>query len=183
MFINDETYEILHYPHPTLDAVAQPVIHFNTELKYIVNKMLKTMYLRDGCGLAANQINILQRIIVMDTGLPAEHPRVLADSTVPVRGQASKILINPIISWHTIDQQVISTERCLSFPDLARKMMRSEKIQIIYQDVIGKSHNKMFDNINAICIQHEIDHLNGITLASSMSRWQRQRLINKKRKQ
>jgi peptide deformylase len=176
MLINEQSYQVLTYPSWQLDEVAKSVTVFDEHIEYIVKKMLRTMYAENGCGLAANQVGILQRIVVMDTGLPECHPEVLQNNNNSIRGQNPTVFINPIMISHTLNQQIISPERCLSFPDLERKMKRFLKCSIQYQDIKGKNHTQTYENLDAICIQHEIDHLNGITLASNMSRWQRQRL-------
>ena len=136
--------KILTYPDDRLRQVAQPVTEWSSDLNTFTQDMLETMYDDQGVGLAATQVGVLKRIIVVDCGL--EHPE-------------PHILINPEI----IEVNGLTTfaEGCLSVPGLRAEIDRPERIRIRYQVLDGTESELEADGLLAICIQHEIDHLDG----------------------
>lgn len=135
---------IIHYPNKILRQKAKPVIKFNKNINQIIKNMLDTMYFYNGIGLAANQVNIRKAIVVIK----------LYKQNKPL------ILINPKITFY--DKSFIeSTEGCLSIPNTWGRIKRYKKIKILAIN----QHQKLFSltaiNYLSICIQHEIDHLNG----------------------
>lgn len=138
---------ILQFPDPRLKNLALPVDAFDEALTTLIDNMFETMYeIEGGVGLAAIQVNIKKRVIVIDAS--------------PKRNQPI-CLINPeIIERHGV---VESEEGCLSFPGVYAKVQRSKEIELTFLDREGKPQHLKQDGFLSICIQHEIDHLNGIT--------------------
>lgn len=142
---------ILKYPHINLKKKSEKITIINEKIKNIAYDMIETMLYNNGIGLAAPQININKRIIVIS----------INEKIKPL------ILINPII----INQKgiTVNTEGCLSFPEIFVKIKRNKIIKIIFLDLNGRKNLLIADNLLSVCIQHEIDHLNGITLYDKMS--------------
>lgn len=138
---------ILQFPDPRLKNVASPVEQFDQNLSTVIDNMFETLYKTGGgVGLAATQVNIAKRVIVIDISQSRSEPLCL---------------INPEIVFQqgTVD----SDEGCLSFPDVYAKVKRAKAIEITFLDRQGKPQQLRTDDFLSICIQHEIDHLNGIT--------------------
>lgn len=134
---------IIHWPNTLLTSMAQPVTNFDDSLREIVAAMYEVMYSNDGIGLSGNQVGILKRIVVTD---------------VPNHGKLT--LINPeIVSFSNIKQEY--TEGCLSFPEIFIKKYRPHEIVVTAQDEYGNNIKFTASGLLSICIQHEIDHLNG----------------------
>lgn len=142
---------ILKYPHINLKKKSEKITIINEKIKNIAYDMIETMLYNNGIGLAAPQINISKRIIVI----------AINEKIKPL------ILINPTI----INQKgnTVNTEGCLSFPEIFVKIKRNKIIKITFLDLNGKKNLLIADNLLSVCIQHEIDHLNGITLYDKMS--------------
>jgi len=156
---------ILQFPDKRLKAIASPVEHFNEELQQIIADMFETMYEAQGVGLAATQVNIQQRIIVIDTSRDRSNPLCL---------------INPEITHQegTLEWE----EGCLSFPGVYAKVKRFAKIGINYNDQNGTQQSLEAEQLFSVCIQHEIDHLNGITFYDHLSALKQQMLKKKLKK-
>lgn len=137
---------ILQYPHPTLAANAEPVTEFNDELKELATNMAETMYAAPGVGLAANQVGVLKRIIVIDVSEESNELRVF---------------VNPQVIAHS-DELEEFEEGCLSLKGLYEKVKRPERVTVRAQDLDGNPFELEADGLLAVCVQHEIDHLNGI---------------------
>ncbi len=149
--------EILIYPDPLLREQCAQVTDFGKDLATLINDMSLTMYASSGIGLAASQIGILQRVIVVDVS----------------EDQAQRLaLVNPEIIAQ--EGAVSSEEGCLSIPEFRDTIKRSEKILVKAQDPNGKYLEFEADEILAICIQHEIDHLNGVLFVDHLSRLKRE---------
>ncbi len=157
-----EILTILRFPDPRLKLVAQPVTRFDDSLQQTCANMLHTMYTANGIGLAATQVNIQQQILVVNLSPTKDQPL---------------IIINPTITNKS--GNIIWEEGCLSFPGIYAKVKRSERINLEYYDPQGQRHNMLADGLLAICIQHEIDHLNGINFIDHLSRLRRKLLRNK----
>ena len=158
--------EVLHFPDPRLRKKASPVEAVNSEIKGIAEDMLETMYDEGGIGLAAIQVNIQKRIIVIDVSEDRNQPRVL---------------INPTILSSEGTEQM--QEGCLSVPGYYDDVERAENIRISYLDADGEMHEEEADGLLAVCIQHEIDHLDGKLFIDYLSPLKRQRLMKKIEKQ
>jgi peptide deformylase len=154
---------ILHYPDPRLHTVAKPVTVFDNALKQLAANMALTMYEAPGVGLAATQINVHQRVIVVD---------VTEDNS------GLTTLINPIITWASEDRKPWE-EGCLSVPGVYEEVQRPYRIRVKALDVEGKPFELEADGLLSVCIQHEIDHLDGKVFVQYLSQLKQTRLKNK----
>jgi len=150
---------ILRYPHPALRKKAQLIVDFDNSITKLANDMLDTMYDAPGIGLAATQINKDKQLLVIDISESKDNPLVI---------------INPKIVHKT--GEIIYEEGCLSFPGIYANVTRSEKITIEYQDLKGNEQQLEADDLMAICIQHEIDHLEGKVFVDYLSALKRNRI-------
>ncbi len=150
--------DILKYPDKRLRKVCTLVTDFGQTLQKQIDDMFETMYAAPGLGLAAIQVGIFSRLMVMDVGIN--------------EGQIVKrnplVLVNPQIISE--EGEITWEEGCLSCPDLVVPITRSQKIQLESLDRKGKPQNFSAEDLLAVCIQHEIDHLNGILIFDKLSR-------------
>jgi peptide deformylase len=137
---------ILLHPDPRLKAVAKPVTAFDDALRRLAEDMLETMYDAPGVGLAAPQVGVLSRLIVMDC-TKDEPPRPL-------------VLVNPEVVW-TSEEKGPSEEGCLSIPEHYADVVRPREVEVAWTDLAGNPQRERFEGLWAVCAQHEIDHLNG----------------------
>lgn len=166
--------DIIIYPDPILKKKACIVAEFNSELLEIANNMLFTMYNAPGIGLAAPQIGSGIRMFVIDTEFKSEE----IDGEDTYSNFAPHVFINPEIT--IIDKEKIKyQEGCLSFPGIYDDVLRFKEINIKYQDLEGNQCEMNVDGLLAICIQHENDHLNGITFIEHLSSLKRSFYQNK----
>ena len=135
---------------PVLRKICRSVISFDEKLATLIDDMLDTMYKYDGIGLAASQVGILKRVIVYDIKYFEEDEK-----------PEPHILINPVITSRS-KTMIEVEEGCLSFPDLYEKVKRHEKVTVEYTDIKGKKKKINAKDIEAVVLQHEIDHLDGI---------------------
>jgi peptide deformylase len=157
--------QILYYPHPNLRLKAEPVTHFDENLKQVVDAMFETMYKHQGVGLAAVQVNIQQQIITIDIECDRKHPLVL---------------INPVITEKSGEQE--DQEGCLSFPGIFEKVKRADYTRVKAYDVHGKEFELEATALLSVCFQHETDHLEGILFIDHLSRLKQQLIIKKMKK-
>lgn len=150
--------DILTYPDKRLREVCASVSDFGPALQKQIDDMFETMYAAPGLGLAAIQVGIFQRFLVMDVGIN-EGQIVKRDPLV---------IVNPKIVAK--EGQIEWEEGCLSCPDLVVPVKRSQKIEIEFQDRHGKAGKMDAQDLMAVCIQHEIDHLDGILIFDKLSR-------------
>ncbi|WP_108484762.1 peptide deformylase [Oceaniglobus ichthyenteri] len=150
---------IVLWPDPVLRAVCAPVTVFDDALTALTDDMLETMYDASGRGLAAPQIGVTRRVFVMDVTWKDGAPDPW-------------ICINPAIIAASADQRA-ETEGCLSIPDLPVQVTRPDTLTLSWQDLTGAAHRAMLSGFAATCAQHELDHLNGVTLFDHMSPDQR----------
>lgn len=158
--------EILHFPDSRLRNVAGPVEKVDDEIRQLVDDMFETMYDAPGIGLAAIQINVPQRVIVID---------ISEDKSEPL------CLINPEILEKEGEESM--DEGCLSVPEIYETVSRAEKIRVRALDRDGNSFELDADGLLAVCIQHEIDHLDGKLFVDYLSNLKRQRIRKKLEKQ
>jgi peptide deformylase len=161
--------KIYTFPDLVLAKKAAPIKRVEKSYFKLADDMLETMYHAPGIGLAANQVGILERILVIDTEydfeeLPEGEEHLAREGTEIVDGgwiknKDSKIIINPEI----IDKEgsILFSEGCLSVPEYSAEVKRAEKITLRYQDIDGLSHDLKAEGLLAIAIQHEMDHLDG----------------------
>jgi peptide deformylase len=153
---------ILEYPDPRLRIRAEPVTEFDAELEQLVADMLETMYAAPGIGLAATQVNVHRRVLVID---------------VSEERDESYCLVNPEIL--SAEGKVSYEEGCLSVPDVFEAVDRAERIEVRAFDQHGKRIDLEAEGLLAICIQHEIDHLDGKLFVDYLSPLKRGRLKKK----
>jgi len=161
--------EIRIYPDEVLKKKAETVTDFNDELKELVNQMLETMYEKKGVGLAANQVGILKKVVVIDL-----------DSGKENQGKNPIILINPEIV--KAEGEEIAEEGCLSLPGLYKKVKRALYVKVKAQNLDGEEFEIEGEGLLARALQHEIDHLNGIVFIDRLSPLQRRLALEKYKK-
>lgn len=165
---------ILEVPDPRLKTVSQPVETFDAALKTLVDDMFETMYDAPGIGLAAIQVGVPKRVLVIDLQEPEE------EDGDPVR--TPRIFINPEI-LDPSEALASYNEGCLSVPDQYADVERPAQICARWQDVDGKTHEENMDGLLATCLQHEMDHLEGILFIDHLSRLKRQMVLKKLKKE
>jgi len=154
-------------PDPRLKTKSAPVEKIDADIKQLAADMFDTMYAERGIGLAAVQVGVLKRVLVADvTWREEEGP---GDQLV---------LINPEIVSGSEDERVYK-EGCLSFPDQFAEVMRPDSVRVRYLDLEGKPQEKDFDGLLGTCIQHEIDHLNGVVFVDHISNVKRDMILRK----
>lgn len=158
--------EVLRFPDERLRTVAEPVAEVNDEIRQIVKDMLETMYDENGIGLAATQVDIHKRIVVID---------------VSEEGNEPLVLINPEIIEK--DGSTISEEGCLSVPQSYAKVDRAEQVTVKALNENGEEYTYEADGLLAICTQHELDHLMGKLFIDYLSPLKRQRIRKKLEKE
>ncbi|KGJ88226.1 peptide deformylase [Thalassotalea sp. ND16A] len=151
---------VLRFPDERLRTVAVDVTEVTDDTKKIIDDMFETMYEENGVGLAATQVNIHQRIVVMDTS---------DDKSEPI------VLINPVITEKS-GELMINEEGCLSVPGQYAKVERNTQVTVTALDKHGEQFSLDAEELLAICIQHEIDHLNGVLFIDYLSPLKRQRI-------
>ena len=158
--------KILHFPDPRLRKKAVPVTAINADIRKLAYDMLETMYQEGGIGLAATQVNVRKRVVVIDLSEQRNNP---------------VYLINPKI-MHSEGVEEMQ-EGCLSVPGYYDLVQRAEKVRVRYLNLAGESLEIEADGLLAVCIQHEIDHLNGRLFIDYLSPLKRKRLRKKIAKQ
>ncbi len=158
--------DIITVPDPVLREPAQPVGHVNDDLRRVLDDMLETMYDAPGIGLAANQVGLLKRILVMDVASRTEGEKK------PV------FMINPEIIWKSDDISVME-EGCLSIPEQFAEVQRPAEVRVRYIDYHGKDAELHAAELMSRCVQHEIDHLNGVLFVDYLSKLKRDMLIKR----
>jgi peptide deformylase len=164
---------IFETPDPVLRQISKPVATFDAKLKTLVADMFETMYVAPGIGLAAVQVGVPVRLLVIDLQEPED-----ADDPESKTVRDPRVFINPEILWHS-DTEVPYTEGCLSVPEQYAEVMRPDKIRAKWQDVDGKTYEEEIDGLLAVCLQHEMDHLNGVLFIDHLSRLKRDMVLKK----
>jgi peptide deformylase len=159
--------EILVIPDDRLRLISKPVASVTPAVKALVADMFETMYEAPGIGLAAIQIGESWRIVTMDIAKREGEP----DS-------APRVFINPEIVWSSEDKAPYE-EGCLSIPEYYEEVERPAKVRVRYMDLDGKTHEEEAEGLFATCIQHEIDHLNGVLFIDYLSKLKRDRVTKK----
>jgi len=161
--------EILVVPNPLLKQVSRPVERVDDEMRALMDDMLETMYAAPGIGLAAIQIGVPKRVIVMDLARDGEpkQPRFFA---------------NPEILWRS-EETAPYEEGCLSVPDIYEQVERPARVKLRYLNYQGEQIEEDAEGMFAVCIQHEMDHLDGVLFIDHLSRLKREQAIKKVKKQ
>jgi peptide deformylase len=158
--------EILRYPDPRLRKKALPVARVDEEIRGLIRDMAETMYGAPGIGLAATQIDVAKRVVVIDVS--ADHKDL-------------RVFVNPVICERS---GVFGIEEgCLSVPGVFEEVERAQKITVRAQDESGAAFELVAEDLLAVCIQHEIDHLDGKVFVDYLSRLKQQRIRRKLEKQ
>ena len=156
--------QILIFPDPRLRKIAEKITKFDKSLQNLADDMLLTMYDANGIGLAATQVNRHVRLVVMDISDNRDDPR---------------IFVNPsyrVLKDHNLFE---FEEGCLSIPGFNETIARPDKIELIWQDISGKEHSDSPEGLLTVCIQHEIDHLDGKLMVDYVSALKRDRVRSK----
>ena len=159
--------KILKYPEPVLSQPGEPVTEFNDELRRLVADMFETTHANQGIGLAAPQVGVSKRVTTIDLSMGKDPKDRL-------------VFINPEII--TSDGKLYEEEGCLSFPDIREKVVRAARVRVRAQDEYGKWFEMDGDDLLARCMQHEIDHLDGMLFLFRMSALKRNLNLRKIRK-
>lgn len=154
---------ILRYPDPRLHTVAKPVQEVDDRIRRLVDDMLETMYAADGVGLAATQVDVHERVIVIDTSEGRDDP---------------KVLINPEIVSRS-DEMTLADEGCLSVPQVYDKVPRHARVTVRALGREGQPVQFDADGLLSVCVQHEMDHLLGKVFVEYLSSLKRDRIRNK----
>jgi peptide deformylase len=157
--------EILVLPDARLRAIAEPIEKVDASVKALAKDMLDTMYDAPGIGLAGPQIGEMKRIVVMDLAKEGEKPDPI-------------VMINPEILKYS-EETVTTEEGCLSIPEIYYEVERPAEVTVAYTDLDGKQVEREAKDRLAICIQHELDHLDGVLYIDYLSRLKRDRVIKK----
>ena len=173
---------IIVLPDPRLRAVAEPVATITDEHRKLIKDMFETMYDAPGVGLAATQLAIMERIIVVDAAKRKDE----GAGQVPGEGEAGEpaevpdpiAMINPEILWAS-EETKTHEEGCLSIPEYYEEVERPDRVRIRYQNEQGEVIERDCDGFLAVVVQHEIDHLNGKLFIDYISRLKRDRIIKK----
>ncbi|MEO6224826.1 MAG: peptide deformylase [Sphingomicrobium sp.] len=161
---------IFETPDPVLRQISKPVTTFDAALQTLVADMFDTMYEAPGIGLAAVQVGVPIRLLVIDLQEPPE------EDGDPVKDP--RVFVNPEILSNS-DQDVPYTEGCLSVPEQYAEVMRPDRIRARWQDVSGKTYEQDIEGLLAVCLQHEMDHLNGVLFIDHLSRLKREMVLKK----
>ena len=161
---------ILETPDPLLREKSTPVDTVDESIRALIADMFETMYDAPGIGLAAVQVGVPRRLLVMDIGEPAE------EGGEPVK--EPRVFINPEILTHS-DHELPYTEGCLSVPDQYAEVFRPDRIRATWLDEQGVAHDEMLDGMLAVCLQHEMDHLEGVLFIDHLSRLKREMVLKK----
>jgi peptide deformylase len=160
--------DILVVPDPILKQVSKPVEVVDDELRALMDDMLETMYAAPGIGLAAIQVGVPKRVIVMDIARQDDPP-------------APRHFINPEILWAS-EETVPYEEGCLSVPEIYDEVERPARVKLRYLDYNGEQVEEDAEGLFAVCIQHEMDHLEGVLFIDYLSRLKREQAVKKVKK-
>jgi peptide deformylase len=154
---------ILRYPDPRLHKIAKPVTEVDARIRQLVADMLESMYAADGVGLAATQVDVHERVIVIDTSEARDAPRVLINPELVARSE----------------EMTYADEGCLSVPEIFDKVARHARVTVRALDRDGRPQEFEADGLLSICVQHEMDHLVGKVFVEYLSQLKRDRIRTK----
>ncbi len=162
------TLDIINVPDPMLKTLSDPVGQVDDDLRRLMDNMLETMYAAPGIGLAAIQVAVPKRVIVLDTDGDDDERKPL-------------FLVNPEIIWESPEFNIYN-EGCLSVPEHYAEVERPSSVKVKYLDYDGKEQEQLMDGLAATCVQHEIDHLDGVVFIDYLSKLKRNMIIKKVQK-
>lgn len=163
-----DVYKVIIVPDPVLKKTASPVDAMGADIKKQLDKMLETMYHAQGIGLAANQVGLLNRVVVMDIAQREDDKA----SREPI------FMVNPEIVWAS-EEPSVWEEGCLSIPGQYAEVQRPRHVRVKYLDYDGKEVEGEFSDLGSHCVQHEIDHLNGKLFVDYLSSLKRNMILKK----
>jgi peptide deformylase len=152
-------------PDPVLKAKAKPIAAVDDSIRRLMDDMLETMYAAPGIGLAANQVGVLKRVLVLDVAREDDAPQPMG-------------MANPEVVWASEETSVYN-EGCLSLPEHYADITRPKEVRVRYLDRDGKRQEIAADGLLATCIQHEIDHLDGVLFVDHLSALKRNMILKK----
>jgi peptide deformylase len=157
--------EIIKLPDPRLRLVSKPVAQITGDIRSLVADMFETMYAAPGIGLAAIQVGVPQRVVTLDLAKKDEPKQPL-------------VVINPELVWSSEERSTYE-EGCLSIPEFYEEVERPAQVKVRYTDLDGQAHEVEANGLLATCLQHEIDHLNGVLFIDHISKLKRDRVTRK----
>jgi len=157
--------DILILPDKRLRLVSEPVKKIDREIKQLADDMFETMYDAPGIGLAAIQVGITRRIVTTDLAKKDDPPE-------------PRVFINPEITWRS-NETATYEEGCLSIPEIYEEVERNAQVRVKYLDLEGKEQELEASGLLATCLQHEVDHLNGVLFIDHISKLKRDRIVKK----
>ncbi len=160
--------DIINVPDPILKTTSTPVDRVDGDVRKLLDDMLETMYAAPGIGLAAIQVAVAKRMIVLDTAGEDDEKKPL-------------FLVNPEVTWESEERSVYS-EGCLSVPEHYADVERPASVRVKYLDYNGEMQEGLMDGLTATCVQHEIDHLNGVVFIDYLSKLKRNMIVKKVQK-
>ncbi|MCK0070080.1 MULTISPECIES: peptide deformylase [Kordiimonas] len=160
--------DIVNVPDPLLKKMSDPMERVDDEVRRLMDDMLETMYAAPGIGLAAIQVAVPKRVIVLDTEGDADNPQ-------------PTFLVNPEVTWESPEFNLYN-EGCLSVPEHYAEVERPAEVKVKYLDYDGNEQEELMTGLMATCVQHEIDHLNGVVFIDYLSKLKRNMIIKKVRK-
>jgi peptide deformylase len=166
---------LVYLPDAQLRLVSRPVEAVTAEIKALTADMLATMYDAPGIGLAAIQIGVPLRVVTIDLSKPAK------DGEAPAP-KDPQVFLNPEVTWSS-DEKNVHEEGCLSIPEYYEEVERPSAIKVRFMDLEGQTQEIEADGLLATCLQHEIDHLNGVLFIDHLSRLKRERVTKRFAKQ
>lgn len=188
-----DLYDIIRVPDPVLKEVAHPIQNIDEALKRQAMTMINTMYDGAGIGLAANQVGKLNRMFVMDLpeGMWQHGPEIDGVLTIEAgyksgereaeRKSNPRVFINPEVIWSS-EQKSVYDEGCLSLPQQYGEVVRPAQVRVKFQDVDGEIYEELFDGLDSHCVQHEIDHLDGVLFIDYLSSLKRNMILRRMKK-
>jgi peptide deformylase len=165
-------FPIVEVPDARLRSLAEPVEAVDEGVRQLAADMLESMYAAKGIGLAAPQLGVLRRVVVIDLQERGEED----ENAPPIR--RPQAFVNPAITWQS-DELSTYNEGCLSIPDQYAEVTRPARCRVSWLDLDGQAHEEEMDGMMATCMQHEIDHLNGILFIDHLTRLKRDMLLKK----
>ena len=191
--MSDNLYHVVKVPDPVLKETANVIESINVDIKSQAERMINTMNAAAGIGLAANQVGILNRMFVMDLpeGLWRHGPEIDGVLTIDAGYRSGekeenlirqpRAFINPEVIWKS-EQKSVYDEGCLSIPNQYGEVIRPAQVRVKFQDIEGQTHEELFDGLDSHCVQHEIDHLNGVLFIDYLSSLKRNMILRKMKK-
>ena len=188
-----DLYDIIKVPDPVLKETAQVIESIDDAVKKQAEIMINTMYEGAGIGLAANQVNKLNRIFVMDLPEGVWQYGEEVDGVLTIEAgyksgereeeimRQPRAFINPKVIWES-EHKSVYEEGCLSMPYQYGEVIRPAQVRIEFQDLEGNTHEDLFEGLDSHCVQHEIDHLDGVLFIDYLSSLKRNMILRKMRK-